>query len=1832
MSAADMQDLRQQLEELTNVVIDEREMRERLQADLEAERDATARLASDLRETIYQVADPLNAALAKKVGLKEVQELLASQDGQLQKLQQNAKENASAMRVLMETVEDTMPIEDTHRLLKELEEKTGEQLLGQMEEIAVELSDSEERLRQQLSNTEQQLGQRLQPLEQAPWAADVAKLEGRLLQVEQSQLDASELTHTFSSRLESGLGELDREIKSVADELSRAVAEAADVRRAALTESGKLSEGIGALDAKLDQTTMQLAARIDDRAQTLDSETADLAAQVDATLEKVYGRMDGFTAEVQQFVSQQDGKWSSTAETTTEIHAALASLRGETEALGVRAAHAEAAAAQTTENVTALQDRQLSKLEQRVEKVHIDSENATSGLKATLERVQRQAMDSAERIDAVNATVGSLGTDISACGKDIAQSIDDTLLCRQELQQATQRFDGRMVGLGDEVHALDASLASRLARYEARAETISADAERGEARNAELAAALQDAFDKHVDTADQRAADVTSRLQAIENDSQVSQQQWIASFEALEKQQSNSTDALTRKTDDLGATLEQSLDDIRAELERHIRESWSEQADRLASSSTQLRDALSGVQGTLERQIADTDAAQRSSVERLSADCSSRIDAVRDSLEDQLTRSGTEARAARAKLESDLGLLVDRSVGSLEQQLHERSSAHDTKLSKSSSELSTLIQTVRAELERYVSDRLSAQEARVKKSELDAQENLEKQQLEMTRLQGDVNQSVAKAADTAKHELTTYIAAQERAAKDTSIATSNAIEDASSTLEARISERMRTSETRLVEAVSGMSDDLQKTRADLDGAMRERMASLDSGMRALETAIRSEVDSARNELRTQVNELGTEQDTKLSRSEADLGDRLGTVEDDFKTQLENLNAGLKRQMEEGLADAESTYTKIRSDLTLELDNKCSALQREREQGDTQISTTLASHIDSVQLSLTQAIATTEKTLEQRCTSIHESADQSLSTTKEQLEATMAQQVAQLAGQSAQLEADVGKLVEETCAALDEHWSGRMSEQVQRIADFESAIVKNSDASAAGLKQQFNQVAAEQNTQLRHLVSQANDLDLKIEDLKTSVEGEWANMEEKRQAAAVKSEEMESLLGKLESGMQTTVLETLGGLNAQMIENETEHDARLGELEGLVNKVTAHHATTAQNVEETQTKLSQLYTDMAELVQTAQLTIEEQMNASVAMQDRRMGEAEQVAEAVAARVSQCEAAGANFDSSLGRITVTLGNVSAECAQQVAQSVSQTDHRLGELEALANANLAHVTEQAQQLQQLSVDMSTDIDHRNEALANRVAASHDSLAELQAVCAQTETRLRDVESQLNLSVATTTQQHGELVAAQNGLNEQVSVNRAALQATEGSINRNVAAMDEIKSNLGAVTEEIMQTIDSATKHLQDTTSNVAVDAAARHSSVVEQLNAMQRSVEEATARMGEAEAAINISSEKAAETSQTIESLRKAIDGASDLSRAQLEATAQATETRVLGVESRLENLATVLGQEVQGAVGSMREEVEGLLNPYDGRMTELEAAVNTGVVRMANSEARIEEVSAASTQANQETKAQLDDVDKVLEAESSNVSAQLREAQRHADAAATELRGFVEERAQAAVAAQKEAVARLQAELADVRTRTVPELGRQQASTDVQLKKLQSEVWQGALTGKSASSSFPSASAASSSSPEEAGRLGQLEQRTETLKGTVGKALEMLGRLRSEHGARLDRLEATAPGTSPGGSSGGSSSSSSALASSRVPEGVPGIPAEQLRRIADEFGRRSGAGDRLTFVQAEQSIHALGFACGSSYLAEVWRKYDQGRGSVDFPTFCAMWLFVTEGLER
>lgn len=1728
-----MESLQRQLDELTNAVLDDRA--------------ATSRLATDLRESIYQVAEPLNAAMGTKAGLKEVEEVLSAQDEQLQELHQNAKQNEGVVQELMDMVEDTMPTEDTKRHLRELDRKIGEldRKMGEQvnNQIAAELSNSEGRLLQQLDQR-------------------IETLTGRIMQVEQAQMDVTQLASTLSSRVKSGLSEADREIKSVAEELSRSVAKTDDVHQASLNEADKMNKMIAALDSKLDDATTQLATLIEERANSLDGETADLAAQMDATLEKVHDRMDALSAELQQSTSHQNGQWKSTAETIAAIHTAIESLQEEADTLASNCTKADATSAQTKKELTELHDRQLDMLEKHVEKIQTDSEHANSKLSAALERVQRQGIDSAERIDAVNSTLGSLGADMSACGKDIAKSIDDSLLCRKELQQATERLDAKLTALGDTLHSLDTNLSSRISRSEARAEAISKDLEQADTQNEEISTGLQDAFDGYVSAADQRATDVAACLNKIENESA----KWVSMLEVLQKKQRDDTSDLARRADEIDARVQSSADALRAELQRHILRSLSEQGG-------QLRDTMADIQESLERQMAETDASSRSNVQRLTAEYTSRIDTVADSLEEQISRSRTDAKTAMSKLESDIGMMVDRTMGTLEQNQLERSRVHDSKMSKSTSELSTLIQTIRDKLEATVNERCSGQDVQIKKIELDVHERLEMQQLEISRVQGEFTQSVTDASDSAKRELTNYIDAQERATKDTSIATSNAIEDASSTLEARILDRIRTNESRLAEAISGMSDDVQKTRVDFDGTLRERVAALDSALRGVETAIRVEMDNVRSELRGQLDELGNEHNTKLSRSEDEISDRMGTVGDEFKNQLESLNAGLKRQLQEGIADAKAACNKVRSDLVLELDNKCSTLQREREHGDAQVSATLATQFEAAHALLSQSIEATHKSLEEKCTSIHEFADHIATETKQELEATIAQNVGQLTRQSAQLEADVGKLVEDTCAALDEHWSSRISEQMQRIADFESAIVQTSDTAAAGLKQHVNQVTAEQNSQLRHLVSQASDFDLKIDDLKTSVEEEWTAMEEKRQAAVAKSNEMESLLAQLQSELQTTVMETLGGLSSQVTDNKTEHNARVDELARLVTKVTEEHANTARHGEDTQSKLAQMYTDMAELVQAAQLTIEEQINASVATHDQRMSKTEEVVESVIVRVSQCEAAGANFDNSLGQLSDAVGNVRTACTEQAAQRTSELEQQLNDLKALANANLANVTNQGQQIQEIYADMSANMDRYNETLTSSVAASQNSLSELQSSFTQ----------------------------------------------LEALVNRNTAAVEDLRSSLGSIADELMGTIDSTAKHLQDATSNVSVDVADRHASVLKQLTVVNSSVEEAITRVENAEKLVSVSTEQAAETSVAIEALHTALGDAADLSKAQLDATAQASETRVLGVESRLENLATVLGQEVEGVIGTIRDEVEGMLDPYDGRITELEAATNTGLVRMGNTEARLDKMSSDNAQTHSELKAQLDDVDKILEAERGSVSAQLREVQRKADVSAADLRSLVEDRAQAAVAMEKEALARLQAEMTEIRTRTVPELGRQQASTDAKLKKLQSEALRGSLTeqDKTARDTAPVPAA---TSPEEArGRLEHLEERTETLKGTVGKALEMLGRLRNEHGARINRLEEAVTG--------GASSDLT------VQEGVPGIPTEQLKRIAEEFEKRSGSNDQLTYNQAEQSIRTLGFACGASYFGEVWRKYDQGgRGSLDFPTFCAMWLFIAEGLDR
>ena len=110
-----MDDLLGRLDELTAQLQHEAAEREQLEHLLAGERDAREQLATQLTDSIYAVVQPLNASIdrvfSEKAGVEEVQEQLGLQAAEIKRLDQDSKDSANALRVVMETLEDTMPIE-----------------------------------------------------------------------------------------------------------------------------------------------------------------------------------------------------------------------------------------------------------------------------------------------------------------------------------------------------------------------------------------------------------------------------------------------------------------------------------------------------------------------------------------------------------------------------------------------------------------------------------------------------------------------------------------------------------------------------------------------------------------------------------------------------------------------------------------------------------------------------------------------------------------------------------------------------------------------------------------------------------------------------------------------------------------------------------------------------------------------------------------------------------------------------------------------------------------------------------------------------------------------------------------------------------------------------------------------------------------------------------------------------------------------------------------------------------------------------------------------------------------------------------------------------------------------------------------------------------------------------------------------------------------------------------------------------------------------------------------------------------------------------------------
>jgi len=156
---------------------------------------------------------------------------------------------------------------------------------------------------------------------------------------------------------------------------------------------------------------------------------------------------------------------------------------------------------------------------------------------------------------------------------------------------------------------------------------------------------------------------MTARVEGLEKDSQASRDHVLSSFEALERQQADSSSTLALRVQELDQSTSRALETVRADTERNVSDTFAEHGERLAGTASQLRDGIEGSRAALEQSLVDADRAQQTRLERLDADLGGRMETVRASLEEQAMRVETEGRAVMAKVESDVVLLVDRKIG-----------------------------------------------------------------------------------------------------------------------------------------------------------------------------------------------------------------------------------------------------------------------------------------------------------------------------------------------------------------------------------------------------------------------------------------------------------------------------------------------------------------------------------------------------------------------------------------------------------------------------------------------------------------------------------------------------------------------------------------------------------------------------------------------------------------------------------------------------------------------------------------------------------------------------------------------------------------------------------------------------------------------------------------------------------------------------------------------------------------------------------------------------------------------------------------------------------------
>ena len=1333
---------------------------------------------------------------------------------ELQHLEKEFKGQAAAMRVMMETLEDTMPIGDTHALLKQERSRTTKELETYMEEVAVEMSDLEDRAQaaclQSVSHACDELALRCRSdieslqghVASAPWSPAVVQLEelvmsrlatfeqqqrqatteftdaeravaarleehqARLTQIEQSHERAAEAVQTLAARLDAALAEVEGSLKSAA----------AEAERTAARTSEQVERTMAQAAAQVERTMAQAAAQAE-RASAQAAEQANRAA-AQAAVERDNIRSEGAEAREEARVN------------VSRLHDSLSEVHKKMDEVAEQlAGRLEAHTASTSRDVVGVSQQLDTKLQRLGDNFADELQRliTTQEELATKQNEERSLnLSSAEQF---SAQIGSLRKDAEATQLRIT---DMETASHQNIENLDRMIHTKVDGVDGRLEQLVRDFETGLSGLRVAVDLIQNEAAEGNHRIDGISAALSD-LGQDIATCGrdvgQSARDNARCQQQIQELSSQVEERILnlgSQVEGLGTQlQSLDADAASQLTqqsaqiDELGSQAEQwhgelenKLYSLEAAHEAHVKASGrtcEELAGRVTANGqamTLAQEEWFGACTVLENQQNDIKAASLLRVEQ--AEESFRIklaDAQANSqdvlvarLQEQSARiddlnaqmkSSNDNNAAQeqhiARALADQAARVDRHevdavarLDSAREEFEQRFVQQSKLEGEARAQLERAILAVRQkDTERdahsmKTASEINAHEIRMDKLERNLQEWSEHQKADLQRLQDDAQDSIVKLSELHQQDLTSHSQTQKQLMKELERTVISRVEEMSTKTEAKSVELHSMNDTKLL----ALAEDLRQMKAEIAADIRSQASQDIARAKSLvEAAVESNTKTIRAEILSMASELTRKFQESASEREKPL---LRDIRE-----LQNMSKDLERKVME---DATHHSTQLNN-----------------------------------------------------------------------------------------LESSLEKLVEDTCSALDEHWSARLSEQTQRIADFESAAAKGAESSSATIRQQFDSLDTKLKKQLVETAQVSAGHVAELEARFTAANDQVAaSMSQLRKQEAEKEAAHNAQFVELNVKLQSALSDSEMALREQITRAHAEHFAQLDELEtkhskrateqaaqqentvksiyGLRNETDTLRSATLQQIEEqrksiesvatTLDKVAQkmddqittLYSDVSNTVNSAQLTVEGQLNASVATQDRRLTAIESVCSENSKLLAQQEN---TFQDKLALASTKLVE---DTRQQLSALSTEYDRRTSQLELQANKNADSIMEQSEAISRAATNLQHEIAERCVVLSNKITENNTRTNELQVISetnavqtqnnlAQQQTDMQALlstcEKQLNQSAACQNQQYDELQTALQGQEARLEEQSKLTLDVDASVSQLNQSVDQLSTN---------------------------------------------------------------------------------------------------------------------------------------------------------------------------------------------------------------------------------------------------------------------------------------------------------------------------------------------------------------------------------------------------------------------------------------------------------------